>query len=71
MSLVLYIVYWPVFSESEFEATFVTLINKWCDLHKWPFIVVNDSTGIDTIAACDVNWVLVGFTGTDDKPKET
>lgn len=62
--------YPPVFSESEFEVTFIILTNKWCDLDISPFIVVavSDSTGIDTIAACDVSWLQLGLTGTDEQP---
>lgn len=59
-----------MFSESEFEITFITLTNKWCDLDTCP-CVLTDSTGIDTIGDCDVNWEQVGLTGTDDKPKDT
>jgi len=60
-----------VFSESEFEMTFITLTNKWCDFDTFPCTVLTDSTGIDTTGDCDVNWEQVGLTGTDDKPKET
>lgn len=65
------ILYLPVFSESEFEFTFIILTNKWCDLDTCPLVEFSDSTGIDTIGAWVISWVQDGLTGTDDKPYET